>query len=215
MSFGLAAIAPRGLSGFWPFMLSAAGLAIVGLALVMIGLSIEETGTIARIRLGVGARIFGFGLSVAAGLWGFFFSDAVPNAMGIAVVLYGLGLVGAAIAFRFDFAVLKDVRYGQAIQLVKITRDAVSLIVGGVETTIPTGLIRAVQLARSLEGRAAFIHIVGREKILGAANQLPWLSATREGDTFVLTEHQAGLDVEELARQLLEASRAAQEGGYR
>lgn len=196
-------------------MLSAPGLALVGLALVMLGLSIEETGSIRRIRIGAGARVIGFGLAALAGVWGFFLSDSVPNAMGIAVVLYGLGLFGSAIAFRADFGVFEDVRYGQPVRLLKITPDAVSMMVFGVATTIPTALIRGVSIAAHLNGRVAFVHLVGREKIVGAANQLPWVAASREGDTLVLTEYQAGLDADELGRRLLEAAGVAQEGGYR
>lgn len=213
--FGLATVAPPGGKGFVPFLLSAPGLAIAGVALAMLGLSIEETGTILRIRIGVGTRLVAFGLAVFAGIWGFFLSQPLAPLMGFAVVLYGVGIAGAAIAFRHDFGVFEDVRYGQAIRLEKITPSAVSLLVSGVATTIPTGLVRSVALAKNMEGRAAFVHVVGRDKIVGAVNQLPWVSAAREGDTFVLTEHQAGFDVEVFASQLLEAAEAARESGYR
>lgn len=214
-SFGLATVMPPGIKGFWPFMLSPAGVTIGALGLVMLGVTLEESGTVARIRIGIGARLVAFGLVLFAGVWGFFLNEPLASLFTFGVVLYGLGAAGAAVSFRHDLRVFDDVRHGQAIRLEKITPEAVSFVVSGVTTSIPTGLVRAVSVAKGLGGRGVFVLVAGREKIVGAANQLPWISASREGDTFVLTEHEAGLDAEVIATRLLEAATAAREGGYR
>ncbi len=215
--FGLAAVGPPAFrGGFGAFLLSPPGLAVVALGLVMLGLSIEETGTVRRIRLGVAIRLLSFGLVFAAGAWAVA-AGALGSELAIfGSVLFGLGVAGAAVAFLHDKSVFVDIRHGQALRLEKITANFVSLHArGGEVITIPTSSLRGVALARDIDGRGVFVLVRSRDDVVGQAEALPWVGATREGDTLILTEHEAGLDAEVLASRLTEAAAAAREGGYR
>lgn len=215
-SFGLAVLASSAFrGGFLPFLLSPPGLCVVALGLVMLGLSVEETGTVRRIRLGVAIRLLAFVLVIVAGVWAIF--DGALGAM-FAVFgfsLFGIGVAGAAVGFLFDKGVFADVRHGQAVRLENISANFVSLRVRGRDVTIPTASLRGVALARDLDGRGVFVLVRSRDDVVGGAELLPWVATTREGETLILTEHEAGLDAEVLATRLSEAAAAAREGGYR
>ena len=215
-SFGLAAVGPTAFKGgFLQFMLSPPGLPVVALALVMLGLSVEETGTVRRIRLGVAIRLFAFGLLLVAAVWSIAEGALGSELAVLGFVLFGLGLAGAAVGFAFDKAVFVDIRHGQALQLENISADFVSLCAQGRDVTIPTSSLRGVALARDLDGRGVLVLVRSRDDVVGGAELLPWVATTREGETLILTEHEAGLDAEVLATRLSEAAAAAREGGYR
>ncbi|MRG95693.1 hypothetical protein [Polyangium spumosum] len=215
-SFGLAMLAPPAFrGGFVPFLLSPPGLVVVAIGLVMLGLSVEESGTVRRIRIGVALRLFAFVLVAAAGAWAFA-SGALESPLAISgFLLHGVGLAGAAVAFVFDRRVFADVRHGQAVRLENISVDFLSLRARGRDVTIPTSSLRGVALARDLDGRGVLVLVRSRDDVVGGGELLPWIATTREGETFLLTEHEAGLDAEVLATRLSEAAAAAQERGYR
>ncbi|MDI1449008.1 hypothetical protein [Polyangium sp. 6x1] len=213
--FGLATTAFAAVrGGFWSFLVSPPGLPLAGLALVMLGLSIEETGTVRRIRLGAGIRVFAFLLVLVACAWAIAEGALGSELVVLGGILFGIGAAGATTGFVHDKGVLADIRYGQAIRLETISADFVSLRVRGREIGIPTSILRGVALARDLDGRGVFVLVKSRDDIVGG-DELPWVATTREGETFILTEHEAGLDAEVLALRLTEAAAAAQEGGYR
>ncbi|XXX73348.1 hypothetical protein WMF30_37485 [Sorangium sp. So ce134] len=210
----LACMAPAGPKGVLSFLASPAGPGIAALALMALGTSVEELGTIRRIRIGAALCIVAAALVAAGGLWG-----AALAALGAPVpwpawLLYGAGAMGVALALGRDIAVYRDPRHGQSVRLEAISADAVRLTAGGAPVTIPASLIRDVTLAKSPEGRGVFILLAGRDKVIGDARALPWVAARRDGDALLLTEHQAALDAELLAARLLEAASAG-EGEYR
>lgn len=210
----LACMTPPGLKGVLPFLASPAGPGVAALALVAVGTSVEDLGTIRRIRIGVGLCIGAAALVAAGGLWG-----AALAALGGPIAWpvwlpYGAGAAGVALALRRDIGVLRDPRHGQSVRLEAISADAVRLTVNGAPVTIPAALIRGVSLATDLDGRGVFVRLASRDKVIGDTRALPWVAAHRDGDTLLLTEHQAALDAELLAVRLLEAASAG-EGEYR
>ncbi|TKD05331.1 hypothetical protein [Polyangium fumosum] len=214
-SFGLASMAFSAVKGgFWSFLLSPPGLPVAGLALVMLGLSIEETGTVRRIRLGAGLRVFAFVLLLVAGVWAIAEGALGSELVVLGTLLFGFGVAGATTGFVHDKGIVADVRHGQAIRLETISAQFVSLWVRGRDVKVPTSILRGVALARDLDGRGVFVLVRSRDGVVGG-DELPWIATTREGETFFLTEHEAGLDAEVLATRLTEAAAAAQEGGYR
>ncbi|MDI1475076.1 hypothetical protein [Polyangium sp. y55x31] len=214
-SFGLAATAfSAARDGFLSFLLSPPGLPVMGLGLVMLGLSVEETGTVRRIRLGAGMRVLAFALVLVALVWAIAIGALASELVVLGFMFFGAGVAGAAVGFVHDKGVVADVRYGQPIRLETISADFVSLRVRGRDVNVPTSILRGVGLARDLDGRGVFVLVRSRDDIAGG-EELPWVATTREGETFILTEHEAGLDAEVLATRLTEAAAAAREGGYR
>ncbi len=215
-AFGLAIMAPAGgTSGFQGFVLSPPGLAFVALALMALGASVEDTGTLRRIRLGVGLRLLAAALLVPAAAWA-----GVIGAPSSSLATFGWGVAFVGLALvtglaRRDAGVFADPRHAQDTRLESISRDALRLVVHGKALSIPSGAVRRAAVGSNLEGRVALIEVSGREAITGDADALAWIARGTQGDTFVLTEHQAGLDAEVLAQRVLEAAAAAREGGYR
>jgi len=116
---------------------------------------------------------------------------------------------------RYDLAVLADPRHAQAVKLERISLDALHLVADGAPVTIPMDTVIGAVVANSGAGRGVLITVKGRDKIGGPAGALPWVAATRAGDTFVLTEHQAALDADVLAKRVLDAAAPGRGGGYR
>jgi hypothetical protein len=202
----LACMTPPGPKGVLRFLASPAGLGVAALALMALGTSIEELGRIRRIRTGVGLCVAAAALVAAGGLWGAALPALKPSLAWFAWLLYGAGAIGVALALRRDLAVYRDPRHGQSVRVESISADAVRLTANGAPVTIPTALIRSVSLGTGLEGRGVFVLVGSRDKVIGDARALPWVAAHRDGDTFLLTEHQAALDAEVLAVRLLEAA---------
>jgi len=213
--FGLATVAPPGIHGFGAFMLSPPGVPIVGLALVMLGISVEETGTLRRIRIAAAIRLLAFALAIAAAVWATALGAWSRELATMGAVLYGLGIAGATLGFLHDKALLADVRHGQDLRLEGISADAVTLRAGDRDVSVPSSSLRGATMAKSDVGRAVFVLVRSRNDVVGAVDRLPWVSAGRDGDAFVLTEHQAGLDADVLATRLSEAAAAAEVRGYR
>ncbi|WP_437943123.1 hypothetical protein WMF27_27505 [Sorangium sp. So ce281] len=210
----LACMAPPGLKGVLPFLASPAGLGVAALALMALGTSIEDLGRIRRIRVGVGLCIVAAALVAAGALWGAALPALKPSLAWFAWPLYGAGAIGVALALRRDIAVFRDPRHGQSVRLESISADAVRLTANGAPVTVPAAQIRGVSLCAGLEGRGVFVLVGSRDKVIGDARALPWVAAHRDGDTFLLTEHQAALDAEVLAVRLHEAA-SASGGDYR
>ncbi|WP_437285036.1 hypothetical protein [Sorangium sp. So ce406] len=210
----LACMTPPGPKGVLSFLASPAGPGVAALAVMAVGTSVEELGTIRRIRIGAGLCVVAAALVAAGGLWGAALAALGAPSVWPAWLLYGAGASGVALALRRDVAVFRDPRHGQSVRLEGISADAVRLTANGAPVTIPAALIRGVSLATGPDGRGVFILLGSRGKVIGDARALPWVAAHRDGDTLLLTEHQAALDAELLAARLLEAASAG-EGEYR
>ncbi|MFT3771676.1 MAG: hypothetical protein QM820_40205 [Minicystis sp.] len=110
---------------------------------------------------------------------------------------------------------MSDPRHGQTIKLEAISAGGLRLRVHGSEVTVPASIITGAAMAASAKGRGAIVAVRGRDKIIGDVRVLPWVAATRDADTFVLTEHQAALDAEVLVQRVLDAASASRQGGCR
>jgi len=208
-------VAPEGLSGFGAFLRSPPGLGVVSVACIVLGISVEETGTLRRIRVGIGLRLSTAAVLGAAALWAAALGAPNASLARLGWTMFALGAAGAAVALRHDLASFADPRHGEAIQLLSISADALSLRVNGSPVTIPTSVVLGAALATSSDGRGVFITVGGRDKVIGPSGGLPWVASTKDGDTLVLTEHQAALDAEVLMGKVLEAAAAGDRGGYR
>jgi hypothetical protein len=199
----------------WGFLQSPAGLAVVALALMAVGHSVEETGGRARILLGIRLRVVAAALILPAALWAYLLGapDGSLGFWGAAFTLAGGSLI--AVAVRHDLGVHGDLRFGQALHLVSVSPDAIRLRAHGKPIAIPSSEIEAAAVGKTLEGRLILLEVRDRGRIVGDAGALPWIVAGRRGDTFALSEYQAGLDAEAAATQILAASTAAREKGYR
>src|SRR5262245_55403780 len=71
VGFGAATLAPGGLKekGVAGFLTDPAGVTLGALVLVMLGLSVEEMGTMPRIRAGLAIRLAGAAVAAAAVVW--------------------------------------------------------------------------------------------------------------------------------------------------
>jgi hypothetical protein len=207
--FGLAAVAPAGLKGFWPFMQSPPGLAVVALALVVIGCSVEETGTLARIRLGIGFRILAVAVLAAAVIWALILGAPMPSLAYMGLALGGMGAIGAGIALHYDLAAYADVRHGQPVKLLELSRSELDIESNGVRVAIAAHDILRASVVSNLDGRAVVFLVDEKARRRKDMDALPWIGSTIEGDAFVLTEHQAGMDAEQLVGRVLEMVRGA------
>jgi len=215
MCFGLAAVTPGIAKGFANFMLSPPGFGAIAIGLAMLGLSIEETGTIRRIRLGLGIRLGAYALVAAALVWSIARGALGAELLPLGFCLFAPGALGASVGIRHDFNAFLDVRNDQIVRLEKISAQSLLLRTDSGEISMPSSILRSAVLVKNSEGRGAVVLVQGRDKIRGDQTTLPWLGATLDGDTFILTEHQTGLDAEVLIQRLLEAAEAAQVAGYR
>ena len=198
ISFGLAAVAPPGIKGFAGFMQAPPGLAVIALALMAIGFSIEEMGTIRRIRLGVGLRILSVPIIVAAVLWAIMLGSPMPSLAMMGFVLGGVGAIGVGLAFQFDWATYADVRYGQPVRLVELSNRQLEIESDRGRASVAIADILAVRGVQNLDGRAVVFLVNEQARKRKDMDAVPWIGATPEGDAFVLTEHQAGMDIEQL-----------------
>jgi hypothetical protein len=196
---GLAALSSsqRGIS---PFLLSPFGLGLGALVLHLVGSALEEVGTILRIRAGAAARVLA-ALALVAGA-AVALEHAPPSAAGwLMQALVGVGLVWSLAFAVQDARVAADPRAGQRLRLVGLSATGIGLRVGGAEFCIPAEAISSVSITRGARGRGALLRLdaagVGREAIPLLEEQ------TAGGDVLLeLTEHEAGLDAEVLARRL-------------
>jgi hypothetical protein len=219
-TMGLAVVAPSGLKGADVFLRAPLGLGVLALAAIALGMSVEETGTVRRIRLGIAIRLLAPCLLAAGGIWAALTSnERSPEAFGFALFVLGAALT--LYAARHDVAVLADLRSGQPIRLEEISGGSLRLSINHGETgetseiIIPTSELVGAAAAQSLDGRGVFITVKSRDHIKGNAGVLPWVAVSADGDTFLLTEHQAAMDTEALIAQLRGAAQAGRQGGYR
>ncbi len=202
--FGLAAVAPPGLKGFVGFLQAPPGLSVVALSLVAIGVSVEETGTIRRIRWGIGLRILAVPILVAAAIWAMLLGSPLPSLAAMGFILGGVGAIGVGLALQHDWATYTDVRHGQPVRLVDLSRSGLEIESNGVRTTVAMGDILVARAVANLDGRAVMFLINDDARKRKPMDALPWIGATPEGDAFVLTEHQAGMDAEQLVARMIE-----------
>jgi len=205
ISFGLAAVAPPGIKGFAGFIQAPPGLAVVALALVAIGQSVEETGTIKRIRLGILLRLLAAPILVAACAWAMMLGSPMESLAMMASVLGGIGAIGFGIALQHDWATYSDVRHGQAVKLVDVSASGLELETPRGRAVIALADILVVRATVNLDGRAIIFLVNMEARKRSDLAGVPWAGATPEGDAFVLTEHQAGMDAEELVKQVVVA----------
>jgi hypothetical protein len=212
--FGLAAMAPSGLKGFSAFLTSPPGGGVIALALITVGSSVEETGTIRRIRIGTGLRLAAAAVLVVAAIWAAVLGAPTPGLGRFGWFLFALGAVGVGIALAHDAGAFMDPRYGQAVRLEKVSADGLEFSAGGEQVILNPWDVLGVSAAGDTMGRAVVILTKERGRLRGNTSALPWIGSTRDGDAFMVTEHQAGMDVEVLVRKILDVAEAAQ-GGYR
>jgi hypothetical protein len=212
VAFGLALRAPAGLRGGAAFALSPPGLAIAGLGLVALGDTLDESGTVARIRVGAAVRVAAAIVTgLAAPLWSLAIPAPTAGLGAAGIVMAAAGALAIGLVARHDAAVRADPRHGQDVRLEGLRRGALELSVRGASVVVPTSAIRAATVVARGGGRATVIVVSNRDGIRGDAASLPWAAALAEGDALVLTEHQSGLDAAALAARVLEASGAARE----
>ena len=207
--FGMAAMAPGGprLGGFGQFMMEPAGVMVAALVLVLLGVTVEETGSMRRIRLGIGLRLAAPVLFVVTAVWAG--ARGAPTAqlstLGWILILAGGALV--AHGARFDLAAYADPRHGQPLRLEKLSLDGLVLDASGAAVRIPLADVTSAEVADSGAGRGVMIGV--RRGVRREGDGLPWVFAGLDEDTFVLTEHQAGIDAGALVTRLREAAQAA------
>jgi hypothetical protein len=201
--FGLAVVAPPGLKGFVGFLQAPPGLAVVALALVAIGVSVEETGTLRRIRLGIGLRIVAVPILVAAVVWAMLLGSPLASLATMGLVLGGVGAIGVGMALQYDWHAHADVRYGQPVRLVELSKAGLEIEANGQRCCVAIGDILAVRAVGNLDGRAVIFLVNENARKRKDLEVLPWIGATPEGDAFALTEHQAGMDAEQLVALVL------------
>ena len=203
VSFAVAAVAPRGMKGFVAFMQAPPGLAVVALALVALGLSVEETGTIRRIRLGIAMRLVAVAMLVLSVLWACWLGSPLPSLAITAFIIGGMGAIGVIPAFLHDWSTFADVRHGQPIKLLELSRSGVEIETNGVRTTVAITDILAVRAVENMDGRGVIFLVKAKEERRTDMEDFPWAAATPEGDAFVLTEHQAGMDAYQIIARIV------------
>jgi hypothetical protein len=182
-------------------MLRPAGAMIVCVALVMMGLSIEESGPIRRIRIGIALRLLAAAGAGAAACWALGLGARTLSLFAMGFALIAAGGVLIAYGARFDLAAYEDPRHGQRIRLEKLSGDGLLLLVDGRMVRIPLGDVSGASLT---EG-AVILGVKKGSDVRQELSSLPWMVATLEADCFVITEHQAGLDAPVLVERILQA----------
>jgi hypothetical protein len=201
--FGLAAVAPRGIQGFIGFLQAPPGLALIALVLVAVGQSVEETGTMKRIRFGIALRLVAAPVLVIACAWAAMLGSPMTSLTTMAFVLGGIGAIGFGLALQHDWATYADVRYGQPVKVLDISKAGIEIETQQGRVIVALTDILAVRAAANLDGRAVIFLVDAAARKRETLAALPWIGATAEGDAFVLTEHQAGMDVEVLVQRVL------------
>jgi hypothetical protein len=211
-AFGVAALGPQNRGGPLGFALSAAGLAVVGVAAAIAGEGIEEIGTMRWIRAGIAARLAGAAIVFVAVTWGYAAGD--PTSRAFATLLIGPGLLGVAAFTRKDARLFADVRSGEALSLRRIGDRHLEIEAAGAAIRVPLGALLGVTPAKTLAGRGLLVAVERDAKIEGASEKLPWFEERVHARVFYLDEHQLGGDAAETATRVAEAT-ARERGGYR
>ena len=212
---GLAVMTPVGPKSLFAFLQSPAGLGSFAAFAIAVGVSIEEMGTLRRIRLGIAFRLVAAAVLGAAVLWGVWLGAPSAAAAKFGWPFVALGAAGVAMALRVDAAAYDDPRSGQPVRLESISPDALRLSSGGVPILVPTSLLRGAELTRDGIGRGVLILVADRDRAIGAVDSLPWVSSDAACHIFLLTEHQAALDAEALLMQIRDATNACRDRAHR
>jgi hypothetical protein len=214
-ALGMVATSPSGSRSktFASFLMEPGGAMIMALALVLLGISVEETGTMPRIRAGIALRLAAAAAFVVMALWAGARGSASPSASTLGWTMIAMG--GALVAYGafFDLAAWRDPRHGQSLQLEKVSPEGLILTAEGRRVRIPVADITGVAVAPSTLGRAVVISVRSDAGHRHEGDALPWIMAGVDADQLVLTEHQAGLDATLLATRIQEAAQAAR--GFR
>ena len=212
--FGLVSMSPAGSrhKEFVDFIMQPGGAMLGGVVLVTAGLAVEESGTMARIRAGIGLRLGAVGVFVVALLWGLA-RDAPSGSSSL-----GWGLIaggGALVAYgaRFDLAAYRDPRHGRLLRLDKVSPEGIVLIAQGRQVRIPVADVTAVAVTPAGTGRGVVIAVRKDAGVRREGDGLPWVMTGVDDDRLFLTEHEAGLDASVLAARIEEAAGAAK--GFR
>lgn len=194
---------PKGVIGF---LTTPAGLATSMLVTLLVGSFVEEMGSLARIRAGIGIRLFGVVLALASIAWTLAFQSGstfgwVMLAVGLSVITYFAGN---------DLARIRDTRYGEPIRFESIDAKAIELSVERERDPdarrerdhlrIPWHAIAGVRIERYTDGRAIALLVSRRDLVQGA--KVPFLMSTRDDDVLFLTEHQCNEDAVDLAARI-------------
>lgn len=209
--FAFAVLAPPGLKGIDAFLSSPLGPGVLALAAVALGMSVEELGSIARIRQGIGIRL-GVPFFLGAGaLWAFILGAPNASLALFGWILFSIGFIPCLFIFRHDLALFKDPRHGQPIALMEIGDKYIRIRAQNDENAIriPIRKIIAVVPVAGLNGRGAVITLKQKESLKGPVNELPWVEAGVREDSFVLTEHQLAMNAESFASKVAEHQRKA------
>lgn len=187
------------------FLQAPPGLALIALVLVAVGQSVEETGTMKRIRFGIALRLVAAPVLVIACAWAAMLGSPMPSLATMAFVLGGLGAIGFGLALQHDWATYADVRYGQPVKVLDVSKAGIEIETQQGRVTMALTDILAVRAAANLDGRAVIFLVDAAARKRETLAALPWIGATAEGDAFVLTEHQAGMDVEVLVKRVVDS----------
>jgi hypothetical protein len=169
---------------------------------VAIGCSVEEFGTVRRIRWGVGLRILAAPILAAAVVWAMLLGSPLPSLAVMGFVLGGVGAIGVGIALQHDWATYADVRHDQPVRLVELSPSGLEVETNGVRSCVAIRDILSVRAVENLDGRAVVFLVNEDARNRKDMDALPWIGANRDGDAFVLTEHQAGMNAEQLVAQV-------------
>jgi len=202
---GLALGAPRFGGSFVDFLATPCGGALLTGVLVGVGLSIEESGTLRRIRLGIALRLLGPVLLLATAGW------AAGRGEGPGLV-FALGAVFVGVGAVHDAALLRDLRHGQKTRLEAIEETGLRLSVGGAPVLLPLDALDGARLATIGEGRGVWFIVSRRDRIQGDVDRLPWASSDLTRDALVLTEHECNLDARAVVGQISRAVLAGPKG---
>ena len=211
--FGVAALMPRGVRGVAAFLASPAGLGIVAIVMLLVGESVEETGTLRRIRMGASIRVAAAATLAASVAWLLLMGAVGTGAALVGWALVALGLGGAGYFAHEDAQVLADVRYGQRIALRRLTDRGLEIDADGASVLVLHASILSVTVGGTANGRC-LIFEVDRSAAIEGASALPWAEERVRSRVFYLTEHQLGADAVELAGRIADMQ-AREPGGYR
>lgn len=197
--FGFAILAPQGLKGIDAFLQTPLGPGVLSLASIAIGMSIEELGTMRRIRQGIFMRLSVPFFIGAGALWALILGAPNASLATFGWILFLIGFIPTLFIFRHDLAVYKDPRHGQPVALLDIGEKHLRIRTQNDEIAIPLRKILGVVPVAGLNGRGVIITVAGKESLKGPISSLPWIAAQISGDSFVMTEHQLAMNAETFA----------------
>jgi hypothetical protein len=191
------------------FLLTPPGLSVIAVGLIALGISIEQSGTLARARVGIGVRLAAPALLAAAAVR----AAAIGSTHVGGWTAFAAFSAPIALVTAYDARLFGDLRHGQATRLETIARGALEITAEGEPILVPIDAIVGVTVGESSVGRAVLVHVAQKNLIHGDASRLPWIGATADRDIFALTEHQCNRDARAVMGEI--AANAANGPGYR